>query len=291
MVRGTDDDDERTRLLDEFAWQADADPSSTRWSFQRDFGNEHLVIRMVAIDSRCSRVLEADRRSMLDEHEWEWLTEKVLASDGRRVDHLVLGTTLPVLLLKGIHHLEGWDEALATGRWGRRTAGWAEKLRQAVDLEHWAAFRSTFRRFIELIDQVGSGSEPPASILLLSGDVHCSYTAQASTSGVDPAKTGLHQLTMSPFRNPLDAPIRLANHVLKTKLACKVMNWLARRAGVDDVAIDWDIDHGLWFENGVMTVVFSGRTAHVEVDHAVVNSREDRHDQELHRTLTLQLTP
>ena len=291
MVRSTDDDDERSRLLDEFAWQADAEPRSTRWSFQRDFGSEQLVIRMVSIDSRCSRVLEPDRRAMLDDREWEWLTEKVLASDGRDVDHLVLGTTLPVLLLKGIHHLEGWNEAVAAGRWGRRATRLAEKVRQAVDLEHWAAFRTSFRQLVELIDRVGSSSKPPASILLLSGDVHCSYTAQASTAGVDPARTGLHQLTMSPFRNPLEAPIRFANHLLKSKVACNVMNWLARRAGVDDVAIEWDIDHGLWFENGVMTVVFSGRTAHVEVDHAVVNSRQGEHDQELHRTLTLQLTP
>lgn len=291
MVRSAKDDGERTRLLDEFAWQADAEPSSTRWSFQRDFGGEHVGIRMVAIDSRCSRVLEADRRAMLDGHEWEWLTDQVLAPDGRRVDHLVLGTTLPVLLLKGIHHLEGWNEAVSAGRWGRRFARYGEKARQAVDLEHWAAFRTTFRRLVELIDQVGSGSEPPASILLLSGDVHCSYIAEASTAGVDPTRTGLHQLTMSPFRNPLEPPIRVANHVLKTKLACSVMNWLARRAGVDDVAIDWDIDHGLWFDNGVMTVVFSGRTAHVEVDHAVVNRRQSGHGQELHRTLTLRLTP
>ena len=291
MVRTVADDDERSRLLDEFAWHADAEPDTTRWSFRRDFGNEHLMIRMVTVDSRCSRVLEPDRRAIVDDKEWNWLQDQVHPSDGQRIDHLVLGTTLPVLLLKGIHHLEGLDEAMAKGKWGRRAARFGEKLRQAVDLEHWAAFRATFDRLVDMIDDVGGSSEPPASILILSGDVHCSYTAKASTRSVDPTRTGLHQLTMSPFRNPLEPPIRVANHLLGTRLVCAVLHWLARRAGVRDVDIDWAIDHGLWFDNGVMTVVFSGRTAHVEVEHAVVNRRGERHDQELRRTLTLELTP
>ncbi len=33
-----EDDDERTAYLDSFAWAADEDPASTRWSFYRDFG-------------------------------------------------------------------------------------------------------------------------------------------------------------------------------------------------------------------------------------------------------------
>ncbi len=291
MVRGTDDDDERTRLLDEFAWEADARPTSTRWSFRRDFGNEDLKIRLVSVDSRCSRVLEPDRRAMVDDTEWDWFTRQVLPREGERIDHMMIGTTLPFLLLKGIHHLEGWDEAVAAGAWGRRAVRLAEKVRQGVDLEHWAAFRATFQRMVELIDRLGSGSRPPASILLLSGDVHCSYTARASTPSIDPARTGLHQLTMSPFRNPLEPPIRVANHVLKTRFARNVIHWLARRAGVDDVAIEWDIDNGLWFDNGVMTVVFDGRTAHVEVDHAAVTGRPAPEAQELRRTLTLELTP
>ncbi len=291
MVRNTVDDDERTRLLDEFAWHADDEPTSTRWSFRRDFGNQDLVIRLVAVDSRCSRVLEPGRRSMVDDKEWNWFTEQLAPVDGERIDHVMIGTTLPFLLLKGIHHLEGWDEAVAAGAWGRRAARLAERVRQGVDLEHWASFRQTFHRMVELIDRLGRGDRPPASILLLSGDVHCSYTARATTPGIDPSRTGLHQLTMSPFRNPLEPPIRVANHVLKTRLARNVMHWLARRAGVDDVPIEWDIDNGLWFDNGVMTVVFTGRRACVEVDHAAVTGRPSPDAQELRRTLTLELTP
>ncbi len=37
---------------------ADAEPDSARWSFFRDFGTEDHGIRLVVVDSRCSRVLD-----------------------------------------------------------------------------------------------------------------------------------------------------------------------------------------------------------------------------------------
>jgi hypothetical protein len=111
--------------------------------------------------------------------------------------------------------------------------------------------------------------------------------SQVRLDGVDPQRTGFFQLTMSPFRNPLEPPIRLANHLLNQRWARRLMRALARRQGVEDGAAQWNITHGLWFDNGVMTVVVNGRTAMVEVDHAKV--REGR--QVLERTRTARLTP
>ncbi len=286
-IRAETDDDARTRLLDDFAWQADATPDSARWSFFRDFGTEQHGIRLVVVDARCSRVLDPERRAMVDDAEWAWFSEQVLPTDGTRLDHVMIGATLPVLLLPGIHHLEGWDEALARGRWGRRGQRFAEWLRQKVDLEHWAAFRTSFHRLTDLIARVGRQERPPSSVLILSGDVHCSYTASGRLDGIDPARTGFHQLTMSPFRNPLEPPIRVANHLLNMRPVRAVLHRLARWAGVPDVDVEWEVDHGMWFDNGVMTVVFSGREAVVEIDHAHVRGGE----QVLERTLTEQLTP
>ena len=45
------DDDERTRYLDDVAWQADVDATSIRWSFYRDLGGTGRGVRLVAIDS------------------------------------------------------------------------------------------------------------------------------------------------------------------------------------------------------------------------------------------------
>ena len=287
MVLAAADDDERTRQLEAFAWQADIEPDSTRWSFYRDLGNARMGVRMLAVDSRCARDLDPKARAMVDEAEWAWLVEKATTpAPGQTIDHLLLGTTLPFLLLHGIHHLEGWDEAVAAGAWGRRGSLLGEKVRQAADLEHWSAFRASFLDVVDLLQRVARGDQAPASVLLLSGDVHCSYTAQASLPGVDPGRTAVHQLTMSPFRNPLELPIKIANRAFETRPVRALMHVLARSARVRDVPIDWEVDHGPWFDNGVMTVVLEGRTATVEVEHATV----DGDDQVLRRTLTLPLT-
>jgi hypothetical protein len=286
-VRAVEDDEERTRALDEFAWRADTEPDTVRWSFYRDFGDERLGIRLLAVDSRCSRRLDPDDRAMLDDTEWEWVVDHALhPEEGERIDHLLLGTTLPFLLLHGVHHLEGWNEAVSGGAWGRAGAWLAERMRQAVDLEHWAAFRRSFSGMVDLLGRVVDVPEPPASVLLLSGDVHCSYTARARLHDVEHPGTGLHQLTMSPFRNPLEQPLKAANRAFERPWVRRVMHRLARSAGVEDVGIDWEVDHGPWFSNGVMTVVIQGRRVSIEVDHA----RLDHGEQVLGRTLTRQLT-
>lgn len=287
-VQGTADDDERGRLVDDFAWRSDTEPDSVRWSFFRDFGDTRLGIRLLAVDSRCSRVLDPERRAMLDDTEWRWVVDHALhPRSGQRVDHLMVASTLPVLLLRGIHHLEGWNEATATrGAWGRLGHWFGEHLRQAVDLEHWAAFRDSFDRLVRLLADLASADPPPASVLLLSGDVHCSYTAKAHLRDVEHPATSVHQLTMSPFRNPLHLPLQLANRAFSTRPVRSLFHRLARSAGVPDPAVDWDVDHGPWFGNGVMTVVIAGRRAWVEVEHAhVVDGR-----QELRPTLRLRLT-
>ena len=70
--------------------------------------------RLVVIDSRCGRVLEEGKRSMLDEDEWQWVEDH--ATGG--FDHLLLATSLPWLLAPGMHHLEAWNEAVCAGAWG-----------------------------------------------------------------------------------------------------------------------------------------------------------------------------
>ena len=94
----------------------------------------------MVIDSRAGRVLEEGRRTMVDADEWAWVTEH--ATGG--VDHLLLATSLPLLLGPGMHWLEAWGEAVAGGAWGGAMARVGERIRRAVDLEHWAAFQTSF---------------------------------------------------------------------------------------------------------------------------------------------------
>ena len=149
--------------------------------------------------------------------EWSWFLDQAHGV----YDHLVVGSSLPWLLPPAIHHLEAWNEQLADSRRPLGGARLAEKLRRALDLEHWAAFRRSFEALGELFARIGTGTPrqsgarvgagpayaPPASISVLSGDVHHSYVARARFA--DPAVvTPVHQLTCSPIHNQVPAGMR-----------------------------------------------------------------------------------
>ena len=105
--------DDAWPLLREFASHAHRTSEGTRWSSCRDFGN----VRLIVMDSRGGRVLEEGRRSMVDAREWAWIEDKANGS----FDHLLLATSLPVLLGPGMHHLQAWNEAVCAGAWGERS--------------------------------------------------------------------------------------------------------------------------------------------------------------------------
>jgi len=94
--------------LDNRAADADRYPDSYRWSHSRDFGTQ---ARLVVVASRAARVLRPDRRSMLDDAEMAWLQERLRGD----VEHLLIGTSLPLLMAPALHHVEAVGEALAEG--------------------------------------------------------------------------------------------------------------------------------------------------------------------------------
>ena len=163
-----------TDELDRLADRADQEPDSYRWSYARDFG---VQARLVVVDSRAARVLEPDQRSMLDDEELAWLDERMRGD----VDHLLVGTSLPVLLAPALHHFEAMGEALAEGAFGRVGAAVRRVVAQAADLEHWAAFQDGFVRpgADDARGRMGGRGRAPRSVIFLSGDVHHSYVAEA----------------------------------------------------------------------------------------------------------------
>jgi hypothetical protein len=54
------------------------------------------------------------------------------------------------------------------------------ELRRAVDFDHGAAFGISFRRLTRLLREVAAGEKgaAPATIVVLSGDVHHAYLAE-----------------------------------------------------------------------------------------------------------------
>jgi hypothetical protein len=111
---------------------------------------------------------------------------------------------------------------------------------------------------------------------MLSGDVHCSYLAEARLRREAHPDTGIHQLTMSPFRNPVPRHIRWANKLLTTRPMTAALRLLARRAGVGELGVDWRVTEGPWFDNGVMTLRFGAGSVAAEVEHARLESGQER---------------
>jgi phosphodiesterase/alkaline phosphatase D-like protein len=243
-------------LLDAFAWQADTTPTSYRWSFARDYG----PVRIIVLDSRCARVLTPGDRAMLDPTEWDWFDEHATGD----VAHLVIGSSLPVMLPTGLHQLESWNEAVCDGAWGRRAAAVSERIRQAIDLEHWGAFRASFDRLARVVAAVARGERgaPPATVLFLSGDVHYSYLAAVRSRRLAGA---IYQVVCSPIRNPLARTVRLLNGVASFGVAGILGQALARTAGVRRPALRWRIRRGPFFQNAVGTLDLVGRSARLRL--------------------------
>ena len=240
-------------LLRRLAHTWDRESAASRWAFYRDFGDTRLLV----LDSRAARVLSEGRRQMIDDDEWDWIVDH---SSGA-FDHVIIASTLPVFLPAGIHHLQAWNEALCTGRWGRLAAGLSERLRRAVDLEHWAAFNHSFEQLCDWLRTIARGPEgtdAPASILLLGGDVHCSSVSEVDL-GV--GKSRVHQLVCSPFRNPLSTKERRIVQATGSRIAAEVFVRLAKLAGVEPPSATWTTIRDETFENAIGEVVLEGRSA------------------------------
>ncbi|MFG2029760.1 alkaline phosphatase D family protein [Streptomyces sp. NPDC048825] len=337
-VRATPDG---TDVLRTFAAEADANPTSVRWSYRRDFGR----VRLLMIDTRAARVLDETDRAMLAPGEHAWLREQVLegrgadaagtaggrpdavvaasgASDEARTapgapppasaaqggpdsmakasarpadggtsgvpggpparsaeghaatartpyDHLLIGTSLPWLLPHLVHDAEAWNAALCRGERGPRWARFGEDLRRRADLEHWSAFPASFDALASLIAEVGSGPEAPATVCVLSGDVHHAYIAEPSWPQGAPAPDArVLQLTCSPVHNSIPMSIKLGFHFGWSRVGRALGRRFAGHGGVPRPPIDWRRTGGPWFGNQLMTLTLRGRSARLRLDQA-----------------------
>jgi PhoD-like phosphatase len=272
-------------VLADLAYRADRREPGVRWSFARTFrttgGTTGGKVRVVMLDSRSRRVVDGTRL-MADEAEWRWLTESV-AGDW---EHVVLATSVPPLLPRGIHTLEAWTERICGGVWGRRAARFGEGLRRRFDLEHWPAFEASFTQLEELLTELATGQhgthgthgEPPASVTLISGDVHHSYLAavdlprQTRTTG--PTRTSaVYEAVCSPFHQAMPPMMRNAQRLASTRVCGLIGAAVAKLAGAHVPRIGWRVTAGPWFENMIATLEYDARTATIRFDRAVSDPR------------------
>lgn len=260
MYRRVRDQPDAGPVLRAFAQHADREADGakgTRWSYRRDFG----PVRLVVIDSRCGRILADGRRSMVSDSEFEWIEQQV---EGGGFDHLVVATSMPWLLPRALHDIESWNEAVSAGSRGRFLARVGEWLRRAVDLEHWAAFRASFDRLARLFARVGlghHGAPAPATICVVSGDVHHSYISEADYRPL--LTTRVFQITCSPINNTIPLPMRVVFHVGWSKTVELLTRALGRLTRVPPLPIRWHHPSGPHFGNMLAELVFDGPTARV----------------------------
>jgi hypothetical protein len=219
-------------------------------------------------------VLEG-RREMLSDAEFSWIEEQVEGD----YNHLLVGTSLPWLLPRALHDVESWNEVLCAGARGQLMAKWAEKFRQGADLEHWAAFRDSFDRLADLFacvgrgDHVGSGGQPPATVCVLSGDVHHAYAAQVRYD--ESVRSKVYQLTCSPLHNYVPSVMRFAFRISWSRLSERVMRFLlGRLSKVPPLVIDWDRLTGPHFGDEIATLTLEGRSADVLIEKACLRGRD-----------------
>ena len=266
-VRGNAD---ATGILRGWAREIDTTAAGTRWSFCRDIDG----VRTIFLDSRAARVLTEERRSMFDDRVWDWIVDHASGD----FDHLLLATTVPYLLSPGFHYLEAWNERLCDGACGSLAARGSERLRRAVDFDHWAAFQFSFQRLRELLEEVGSGKrgKPPASIVLLSGDVHHAYLCNVAFRPGAEMQSAVYQAVCSPYRNPLEARERRVVRAGFSPAFTKVARGLAHLAGAPDPGLRWRSLEGPHFDNQVGTLHLDGRSATARLDKTVAGEEDER---------------
>ena len=229
-----------------------------RWSYQFDLGRT----RVVMLDNRCGRVLAPGRRAMVSATEWAWFAS-VVAGDDVDYEHLVIGSSLPWLMPYAIHDLEAASERWAESD-SRFVASFGERTRRALDFEHWAAFGASFDDLAATLAAIGTGDSPPASISVLSGDVHHSYVARAAY-GPD-VRTPVYQLTCSPVHNRVPGAIKPLMRSAWHRRGKRIGRVLARRAGAVRPLVSWRKIAGPFFGNAISTLCLDGRSAYVTIE-------------------------
>jgi hypothetical protein len=266
--------------LDSFADRADQEPESYRWSYCRDIGDTRLLV----VDSRAARNLAPDNRALLDKNEMAWLDGR-MQGDWR---HLLVATSLPFLLPMGLHYVESWDEAISQGAWGNRAARAGEKVRQAVDLEHWGAFQNSFHQVADMVTEVADGRRgtAPETITFLSGDVHYSYVAEVERD----SGSRIMQAVCSPIRNPLPRLMRSFAAVMSYGVAAPIGALVARSAKVPDPPFRWKRVKGPWFTNNLACLEVAPEGLQLWWQTGVVSGGDEMHPR-LERVASLTVAP
>ncbi len=166
--------------------------------------------------------------AMLGSDEFSWV-ERAVSEDAHQAGHVLIGSSLPWLLAPAIHDVQS-----ATAAACARGSALGERIRQALDLEHWAAFRGSFHRLAAVLQRVAAGPDAPATISVLSGDVHHSYAACADVEGAP-----VYQLVSSPVHHSVPWYATVAVRAAWWGSLAAAVRSVVRLFGVADPTLSW----------------------------------------------------
>ena len=247
-------------FLADLADRADREVDSAKgvqFSYRWDLGRSRLIM----VDSRNGRILDSGQRMMISDREFDWLEDNA-TEDLDRIDHLLLASSLPWLLPPVIGDMQSVNERYADRRGWQGRLG--EKLRRMGDFEHWPAFMKSFLRLTELIARVANHESGPATVSVLSGDVHHSYAARAElTESGRPVRAAVYQLVCSPVHNYVPGFVKPAFRLGWSKRMAGLSGRWARRHDVPLLPVTWTNTCGPLFGNTIATMQVDGRRAEV----------------------------
>jgi len=221
--------------------------------------------RLVVIDARGRRVRGGGRRAMLDAPAWRWL-EREARGDAA---HLVVVSSVPAYMGPGLHDLEAWGAALTDGAWGAPGRGLGRALTRTLGFEHWPAYASSRAHLDRVLADAAAGRRgaPPASVLVLAGEVHHGSLLRVHLPGLGPAPPVWH-LVSSPLRNALGRRQRALLRLAESRPFRGAMRATARMAGVPAPAARTTRVAPLLFRNHVALLDLDGPRADVRIEAA-----------------------
>ena len=264
-------------------------PDSYRWSYARDLGESRLVV----VDSRAARVLEPDRRSMLDDDEMAWFDEQLQRRRRPPVHrHLAAVPAGARASTTSRRSTRRWPRAPGAARSARS----GERMRRALDLEHWAAFQEGFAagaRPWSSRSPTASAGRAPGTITFLSGDVHNSYVTEVDADAAcPPAAAASCRRSARRSATRCRGRARVAQAMLAQGAgAPAASSWCAAPPRCPAPPYPWPVTEGPWFDNNLATLEVRGRGLVMRWDTGVVEGEQyDAPDLRAGRARRHQLT-
>lgn len=111
------------------------------------------------------------------------------------------------------------------------------------------------------------GREAPATITVLSGDIHFAYVADVVIPGTPISQ--VRQVVCSPIRNILRPRERRVMRFAVSRVGRRIGGWLMRRGGRPASALTWELTTGPVFQNNLGTARFNHDESRIVIEVAV----------------------